>query len=252
MRINRVLAVPALTFALALGFSQTALAAPTVIPVTEDVMTSSFFIGANAVRGYGVESNRAVMRVSTEGASGLGGAETIYLNFDYDFSSYVGPVSATLTMQSADGGFGANATATTPFLVSAHGVDANPFTSISDDTNPSGTVSWLNFYNSNILAADSLASTSIQGFGAVAFDVSVIVNSWISGANNNQFIALTGKNDVSGNEFMHGFLNNNNGGTAMGYTYLTVTAVPEPETYAMVLTGLALMGTRIRRQKNKA
>ena len=33
---------------------------------------------------------------------------------------------------------------------------------------------------------------------------------------------------------------------------VSVTAVPEPETYAMMLAGLALMGTIARRRKNKA
>ena len=32
---------------------------------------------------------------------------------------------------------------------------------------------------------------------------------------------------------------------------ISVTAVPEPETYAMMLAGLGLMGTIARRRKNK-
>jgi hypothetical protein len=249
MRINRLLAALTIAF----GFSQAALAASTIIPVTEDVMTCSFFTGADLVRGYGAESNRPTFRVSTDSAFGLNGAESIYLNFGYDFSSYSGPVTATLTMQSVAGGFGSDATENSPFLVSAHGVNANPFTSITDNTNPTGTINWLAFYNNNILAADAAASTIVNGFGTVTFDVSAIVNSWISGTNSNQFIALTGKNDVSGNDFLHGFLNNNNGGTPMGYTFLTVTAaaVPEPESYAMILAGLGLMAARVRRQQKQ-
>ncbi|MCK6407208.1 MAG: PEP-CTERM sorting domain-containing protein [Rhodocyclaceae bacterium] len=250
MKLKTILA-PTL---LALGLAQSAYAAD-VIQVSEDVMTSPFFTaygGNNTVRGYGVESGRPVLRVSNDGTNGMTGAETIYLSFNYDFSAYTGPVTATLTMQSTAGGFGADASLANPFLVSAHGVDANPFTSIIDNTNTGGSTSWLNFYSNNILAADAAARTTITGEGAVSFDVSAIVNSWIAGSNSFQFIALTGKNDVSGNDFLHGFLNNNDGGTAMGYTFLTVAAVPEPETYAMLLAGLGLMGSVARRRKAAA
>lgn len=238
------LALVALTTGL--GMAQSALAVD--IAVDQDVMTSSFFQGANTVRGYAAESNRPVMRVSTEGAGGLPGAETIYLTFNYDFSTFTSPVVATLTMQSTEGGFGSDAGPGNPFVVSAHGVELDPLTSIIDDTNPGGTVSWLNFYNNHILAADSAAHTSIDGYGTVTFDVSALVNSWVSGANAVHAIALTGKNDTSGNDFLHGFLNNDNGGMTMGYTYLTVTAVPEPGTYAMLLAGLGLTGWMVRRK----
>lgn len=249
MSIDRTLTGLALGLALS---PLTALAA-VHIPVDEDVMTSSFFQGSNAVRGYPGDS-RPVMRVSTDGAFGNAGAETIYLTFNYDFSTFTGPVSATLTMQSVDGGFSSSGAATpslaTPFLVSAHGVSADPLTSITDNTNPSGPIHWLTFYNSNILAADSAASTSVNCLDcAVTFDVSALVNSWISGANSIQTIALTGKNDTSGNPFLHGFLNNNDTGTDLGHTYLTVAAVPEPETYAMLLAGLGVTGWVARRRR---
>lgn len=215
------------------------------IDVTEDVMTSSFFQGANAVRGYAGD-NRPVFRVSTGNPFGTIGAETIYLAFDYDFSSFTGPVSALLTVQSTSGGFGADASADTPFTVSAHGVAANPFTAISDDTNPAGSVSWLNFYNQSILPADAAARSVVTGPGAVSFDVSALVGSWISGGNAVQVIALTGLNDTSGNEFLHGFLNNTE---APGSVVLTVSAVPEPETHAMLLAGLGLLSLARRRQR---
>lgn len=238
------LALVALTAGL--GLAQPALAVD--IAVDQDVMTSSFFQGTDRVRGY-AEDNRPVMRVSTDGAFGLSGAETIYLTFDYDFSTFSGPVLATLTMQSTAGGQNQDAGPGNPFIVSAHGMDADPLASITDNTNPGGTVSWINFYNNHILAADSAAHTAIEGFGTVTFNVSALVNSWIDGTNTVHAIALTGKNDTSGNDFLHGFLNNDNGGVAMGYTYLTVTAVPEPETYAMLLAGLGLTGWMVRRKR---
>ncbi|MEM7313607.1 MAG: hypothetical protein AAF497_10700 [Planctomycetota bacterium] len=181
----------------------------TTIPIVEDVMTSGFFIGDNRVRGYDPD-NRNEHRVSTTGAFGVSGAETIYVTFDpAQFSNQTGPVDrAVLRMESVDGGFDANASVDAPFTVSAHAVNADPITSITDDTNPEGPISWTTFFNSNILDADPAAQTAIDGFGTVEFDVTSIVNDWISGSNEVFALALTGKNDVSGVDFLHGFLNN--------------------------------------------
>ncbi|AOF81637.1 PEP-CTERM -sorting domain protein [Methyloversatilis sp. RAC08] len=237
---------PSAAAALMLGVLLTAAPAHAVtIDVTEDVMTSSFFQGANAVRGYAGD-NRPVFRVSTGNPFGTVGAETIYLAFDYDFSSFTGPVSAVLTVQATNGGFGADASADSPFTVSAHGLAANPLTAITDDTNPGGSVSWLNFYNQSILPADLAARSVVTGSGAVTFDVSALVNGWVSGSNAVQVVALTGLNDNSGNEFLHGFLNNTE---APGSVFLTVSAVPEPQTYAMLLAGLGLLGVARRAQR---
>lgn len=223
-----------------------ALAAPAravTIGADDSVMTSGFFTGTNLVRGYAGEG-RNTLRASTDGAFGLAGAETIYVSFDYDFSSFTGPVQALLTVQSISGGFGADADAENPFTVSAHGVDANPLTSITDDTNPSGPIHWLDFYEDHILPASGAASTVINGFGTFTFDVSSVVNSWIAGTNPFHALALTGKNDTSGADFLHGFLNN---GENPGTMFLTVTAVPEPSEWALLLAGLGLIGYRAGR-----
>ena len=236
------------TFALLAGFvASQQLAAAVIVPVQEDVMASSFFQGANTVRGYAGD-NRPVFRVSTIDPFGTVGAETIYLTFDSaQFSGLTGPVSATLTLQSTDGGFGANAEAGNPFTVSAHAVASDPLTTIIDDTNPGGTKNWIDFYNNDILPADSAALTAVGGFGAVSFDVSAVVNDWLSGANSVFALALTGKNDVSGGEFLHGFLNNTE---APGSTFLTVTAaVPEPSSVALSLASAA-MALVIRKRKS--
>ncbi len=228
-------ALKGLCFLLLASAASSATAA--VIAVQQDVMTSSFFTGTNRVRGYAGD-NRPVHRVSTDNPFGGAGAETIYLTFDSAaIASLSGPVSATLTVQSVAGGFNADADSTTPFLVSAHAVTANPLLSITDDTNPGGPVDWLTFFNDYIVAADPAAQTSVDGFGAVSFDVSRIVNDWISGANTAFAIALTGSDDISGNEFLHGFLNNSN---SPGASYLTVSAVPLPG--ALVLAGPLLVG----------
>lgn len=214
-----------------------------VIDPDEDVMTSAFFTGTNLVRGYAGD-NRPTLRTSTDGAFGLAGAETIYIDFaSYDFSSLSGPYTATLTLESISGGFGADAGPGNPFTVSAHGVAANPFTTIADDTNPGGTLSWLTFYQTLIQPADPAAQTAIAGFGTVTIDVTAIVNAWIAGVNTNEQLALTGLEDLSGSDFLHGFKNNTE---APGSTYLTLTAVPEPGTATLMLLGLGLLGSRKR------
>lgn len=204
--------------------------------VDEDVMTSAFFGGEDKVRGYAGDA-RPTFRVATDEAFGVG-PETIYLDFSsIDLSVYTGPITATLTMQSKDGEFGANAGAGNPFTVSAQGVNANPLTSITDDTNPGGAIGWFDFFSNNILAADAAALTAIDGFGSFTFDVTALVSDWISGANTLQFVAMTGNNDTSGNDFLHGFANNTE---APGSTYLTVSAVPVPA--AVWLFGSGLLG----------
>lgn len=246
-------AVPALALALACAQSAVAAGAPVTIAAQEDVMTSPFFQGANQVRGYGIETTRPVLRVSSNNPMGLTGAEVIYLTFDQAaFSGFTGSVQATLTLQSTSGSFGADASEDSPFLVSAHGVTANPLTTISDDTNPAGTVSAAGFLQNHVLAADAAARTSVAGFGAVTFDVSSIVNSWINGSNTVYAIALTGLNDTSGVDFLHGFENNNNAGVVLGSTFLSVSAVPEPQSMALLLAGAGIVGAVAVRRRRAA
>lgn len=208
--------------------------ATTVIAPDESLMTSSFFQGTDRVRGYDVD-NRPVLRVSTDAPFGNNGPETIYLSFDFDFSTFAQPVAATLTLQSVAGGFNADASAANPFTVSAHAVNADPISSITDNTNLSGPINWLAFYNNNVLPSTPAASTVINGFGSFSFDVSSIVNDWRTGSNTVFTIALTGANDTSSTDFLHGFRNNTE---TPGSTFLSVSAVPEPSAYALMLAGL--------------
>lgn len=225
--------------------------ADTIIAPTEDVMTSAFFQGTNLVRGYNGEANRPNFRVSNDNAFGVG-PETIYVQFSAgDFSGMSSVDQAILTMESVDGGFGANASAGDPFIVSAHGVNADPFTEITDDTNPSGTIAWDDFFANNILTANAAALTTVDAFGPVEFDVTSLVNDWLAGGNPHFVIALTGKNDPQlgngGNGFLHGFRNNSNTAANEGFTFLTVSAIPEPG--SMFIIGCVGVVAAIRRRK---
>ncbi|MEM9446139.1 MAG: PEP-CTERM sorting domain-containing protein [Verrucomicrobiota bacterium] len=234
---------------LVLGFMPNAVQAVITLSPDEDVMTSGFFQGNDRVRGFQGD-NRAVHRVSTDTPFGVSGAETIYISFDniFDPATFSSPIqNATLTLESVPGGFFADASAGNPFLVSAHGVDLDPLASIIDNTNPGGIVDWLTYFNTNILDADPTALTSVDSFGTIEFDVTSLVNDWISGSNTQYFIALTGKNDTSGNDFLHGFSNNTE---APGSTELAIT-IPEPSTVILLTVGgLCLAGMSYRRSKN--
>lgn len=219
------------------------------IPVVEDVMTSSFFTGTNLVRGYPGDV-RATLRVSTDGAFGLTGAETVYLTFDASsFAGYTAPVAnARLTVESIAGGFNADAAADAPFQISAHALLADPLTSITDDTNPTGTISWIDFYANQIVPASAAAITTVNGFGSVSFDVTAIVNDWISGANTVFAVALTGKHHtLNDTEFLHG-IRNNSDASVLGTSYLTI--VPEPS--VAVLGAIATAALAIARRRRRA
>ncbi|MEM9176171.1 MAG: PEP-CTERM sorting domain-containing protein [Myxococcota bacterium] len=242
-RLRRGPSVLALFITLGLALSAEAL---TVAPV-EDVMTSPFFSGTDLVRGFAGDG-RVTHRVSNTDPFGLPGEETIYLSFDgIDLSSFTGPITATLTVQSTSGNFGADAGPTNPFLVSAHGVDADPIASITDDTNPSGPIDFRTFASSNVLTADPAAFTTVDAFGPIDFDVTALVSSWISGVNTNQFIALSGRNQAPGTDFLHGFLNESE---TPGSTFLTI--VPEPGTALLLLLGLGGLAASGERSERRA
>ncbi|MEM6329015.1 MAG: hypothetical protein AAF790_02080 [Planctomycetota bacterium] len=212
--------------------SCTATHAAVMNPV-EDVMTSGFFFAPNLVRGFAAD-NRPTLRVSNDAPFGVA-PETTYISFDAaEFAGFAGPIlSATLTVESVTGMFGADAGPMNPFTVSAHGVTADPISSITDDTDPSGPIGFFDFFNNNILPNDPAAVTVINGFGAFEFDVTALVNDWISGVTADTTIALTGMNDTSGNDFLHGFLDNS---LAPGSTFLTAT-VPEPSSFLLIVLG---------------
>ena len=100
----------------------------------------------------------------------------------------------------------------------------------------------MDFFNNNILPADAAALTTIDGFGTFTFDVTSLVNDWISGSNTFHFIALTGNNDPGTTDFLHGFLNNSENPGAT-----TLTVVPEPTTLSFL--GLSAIGVLAWRRK---
>ncbi|MEN1678632.1 MAG: hypothetical protein AAGJ46_03510 [Planctomycetota bacterium] len=212
--------------------------ASVIIPPTEDVMTSAFFQGANRVRGFAGETPpRAVHRVSIDNAFGVG-PETVYIAFDPSaFGGFTSPVQrAVLTASSTSGGFFADAGPGNPFIVSAHGVSADPFTSITDDTNPGGPLSFVDFFEANILDAAPPARIPVASFGEIEFNVTALVNDWLDGTTTDFVIALTGKNDRQLTDFLHGFVNNSE---TPGSTFLTVSQVPEPS--SVILTVAAAL-----------
>ena len=217
-----------------------------IISPKNSVMTSGFFQGVDQVRGYDGDS-RLILRVSSPEPFGLGQPEGIYFDFtSFDPTSFRNPVSsAAFSVTSVSGGFNADADLENPFLVSAHGLSANPLLAIVDDTNPSGMMSAVEFESTHIL--NVVSSASVDSFGLVTFDVTDLINDWIDEKNSNYFIALTGREDGSGSDFLHGFSNNSE---VPGATFLRVEQIPEPSALILLTIGsLALLGHRSRGMK---
>lgn len=246
--IVRLLSMPALLVACV---HPSSAAAEVVIAPTEDVFTSGFFFPPgtpNAVQGFDSDVPlRNLLRVSSPAPFGIQNPEVIYLQFNpASFSSLGGSIrSARLTMTSVDGGFSANASATMPFLVSAHGVNSDPLSIILDDDNAGGFLTSFEYFQTQILAAPLQSRTVIDAIDQTfEFDVTSIVNSWLDGSNPNFYLAMTGSNDLSGTDFLHGFSNNS---FTPGSTFLTVTAIPEPSGLGGLLVATSIIWARRRR-----
>ncbi|TWT90536.1 hypothetical protein Mal64_09280 [Pseudobythopirellula maris] len=219
-------------------------ASATTIPVLEDVMTSAFFQGTNLVRGYDID-DRPPHRVASDNAFGAG-PETVYLTFDPSLFAPLGSSApqAILSVESVAGGFGAEASPANPFQMSAHGVALDPLASITDDTNPAGPIAWTDFFANQILPASGLATTVVSGTGTLKFDVTEVVNDWLSGANSVFALALTGKNDtLSDGNVLHGVANNSE---TPGVSHF-ISIVPEPSALTLVVVSLVAGVVRRRR-----
>ncbi len=56
---------------------------------------------------------------------------------------------------------------------------------------------------------------------------------------------------VNTNNYISGFFSAINGTTATAASFAPASPIPEPETYALMLAGLGMMGAVIRRRKQK-
>ena len=126
------------------------------------------------------------------------------------------------------------------------------------------------------------SSTASYSFSALTAVQSLTVSFWYSAVSTAASWSLSGPSNALGNTGLGCLLNNPGPGGVQGvdqqvsYTWnnlsagnytlafgtglgslkvddvqISVTAVPEPETYAMMLAGLGLMGTIVRRRKAK-
>jgi hypothetical protein len=73
---------------------------------------------------------------------------------------------------------------------------------------------------------------------------------WDQGSNSNDLLSLAYDSAITGPAYIQvtGITDGGNGGI---YSGAIAAAVPEPETYAMLLAGLGLMGAVVRRRSNR-
>ena len=211
-----------------LGAVASPLIAGTTVYTDRDYMTSGFFSMDPAVRGD--NDGRAVNRVSTIQPFGVFNENT-YLEFnDFDWGALGGSVeSAVFRIEVVSGGFGADSDSENPFLISAHSLTQDPWTTI-DPSLFSGAGSYQDFASSHINTGSVVSSTSVAGAGVYEWDLTALVNDWIlnGDANYAQTIALSGILDTSGGTFLQGVVNSTNPGLTGSETIGQIVIVPTP------------------------
>lgn len=211
-----------------LGAVASPLIAGTTVYTDRDYMTSGFFSMDPAVRGD--NDGRAVNRVSTIQPFGVFNENT-YLEFnDFDWGALGGPVeSAVFRIEVVSGGFGADSDSENPFLISAHSLTQDPWTTI-DPSLFSGAGSYQDFASSHINTGSVVSNTSVAGAGVYEWDLTALVNDWIlnGDANYAQTIALSGILDTSGGTFLQGVVNSTNPGLTGSETIGQIVIVPTP------------------------
>lgn len=107
------------------------------------------------------------------------------------------------------------------------------FASVSSWTAPAGSFTWLSpVATATAAALDGNAPVnSVLGLGGT------VATSWAAG--DTLWIRWVERNDVG-----------NDHGLAIDNVSFSVSAVPEPETYALLLAGMSMMGAMARRRKN--
>jgi hypothetical protein len=81
------------------------------------------------------------------------------------------------------------------------------------------------------------------------FDITADAQAFLSWNGGNQFGTL---NLTTGQAVNNGAVGGGFAGQIVGISALNLNAVPEPETYAMLLAGLGVLGFKVRRRKQKA
>ena len=107
------------------------------------------------------------------------------------------------------------------------------FASVSSWTAPAGSFNWISPVATTTAAAldGNAPANSVLGLGGT------VATSWAAG--DTLWIRWVERNDVG-----------NDHGLAIDNVSFSVSAVPEPETYALMLAGLGMMGVMARRRKN--
>jgi hypothetical protein len=109
------------------------------------------------------------------------------------------------------------------------------FATVSSWTAPAGSFNWISpVATATVSALDGNApANSVLGLGGT------VATSWAAG--DTLWIRWVERNDVG-----------NDHGLAIDNVSFSVSAVPEPETYALLLAGMSMMGAMARRRKNGA
>ena len=167
-----------------------AAAQPAEIPVARDYMSSGFFFPSSQdfYRGDESSSIRSANRVSSPIISGITG-ENAYFEFDFDGLGFTEPVQQALFRVEVVPGFFADPTPGNPAEVSLHSLSADPLDAV-DDTISSGPGSWLEFRANEITTGSIVSTTSVTGLGVFDWDITDLVNEWITNGDTNVAYSL--------------------------------------------------------------
>ncbi len=226
-----------------LGACPSIAAADVVVHVSQDYMTSGFFASAPFIRGQEANSGRAVNRVSSNSVFGVAG-ENAYFGFDFNPAAFSGPVTqAHFIVETAVGGFGSDASDAAPAQVSVHSLSADPLAAI--DINSAS--SWQSFRAAEITAASAVDTITVGDFGVYSWDVTDLVNAWISGGDSVYAYTIAASGIFhTGADFFVGFVNSTAASLSPDAVTARLVIVPAPGVGALLLATGALSWRRRR------
>ncbi len=188
------------------------------LTVSRDEMSSGFLFEAPSLRGGQEASSRNVNEVSAPLPFGVRGDRT-YLSFPtFTPTSFTGTIAkATLRLETLERGFGlVSPSEEEPFQVSIHAFSQSPNEIDAMVTEGEQSLGYFeeNYYGDVIDAmvtegeqslgyfeenyyGDVIDTQELTGFGIVEWDLTSVVNAWISGANAVFALAITGSDSVS-------------------------------------------------------